>query len=98
MCLSVSSLRGHTGVNDLECWSSGPADCVCETGCQSACVFEHTNSVYVDFFFFSFLRMLMCTFVHMLFSLCSLAAEFPQSIRLHLGLIVFLLGLRDGLL
>ncbi len=52
MCLSVSSLRGHTGVNDLECWSSGPADCVCETGCQSACVFEHTNSVYVDFFFF----------------------------------------------
>lgn len=43
---------------------------------------------------------LLCVCVYMYvsaFLLLSLAAEFPQSIGLHWGLIVSLLGLRDGL-
>lgn len=72
-------------------------ECKRDTQRQSACVFEQTNGVYGDFFvcFFSY----VCTYYMLcVFTLCSLAAEFPKSIRLHWGLIVFLLGLRDGLL
>lgn len=93
MCLSVSNVKGHTGVNDLKCQSGEPADnvYVCVTVSLHVCLNTQTVCVLIFFFFSPY----VCVSVLCVFSPSFLAAE---SIRLHWRLIVFLLGLRDGLL
>lgn len=48
--------------------------CVCVRGCQSACAFEHTNDVYVVFFFpFS-----VCLCAHVCVYLVCIQSAFPR--------------------
>lgn len=70
MCLSVSNVKGHTGVNDLKCQSSEPADnvYVCVTVSLHVCL--NTQTVCVDFLFFS--PLCLCVYV------VRIQSEFPR--------------------
>lgn len=83
VCFSVSFSRGRTGVNDL----------VMDVDRASVFMCVWVQRHCERRFFSPLLCVCVCVFIQ-----CSLAAEFPQSIRLHWGLIVSLWGLRDGLL